>query len=249
MKRGSVLVSMMLVTLALHAGEKRSLRPSLEVPASLAEATAVEPAAIRTWRRPLRFGAWEVRELRRGNTPSFEHGLTIGSLSAESARARQRYGFTLLQDGEALWKSDCFWLASERGLRHQGKKSVTELTLGQRSAVRCTLTPKDGPPVVMEVETSAAPRPAAPDVASTGRFGDDWSVEASYRLAGVPIPAGEATGYLLSRDGVTLAAVETIDGGRILFAPQLSAAERSELAPVAAALLLQPVLDEVLPER
>jgi hypothetical protein len=63
---------------------------------------------------------------------------------------------------------------------------------------------------------------------------------------GSRIPSGDPVGYVVSRGGHALAAVETINRGRVWILPGLDSATREALAATAAALLL---FDSTLSQR
>lgn len=59
-----------------------------------------------------------------------------------------------------------------------------------------------------------------------------------HRFAGSPIPSGDPIGYEIVDGDRALAAVETINRGRVWIAHEVSEEERARIASVATALLL-----------
>lgn len=223
--------------------------PRMALPDALTDSAVetFEGASVRTWRRPFRFGPFEVRNLKKGNLPSSEHGLTIGYLSAGSARARQRYSFDLLQEGLPTAAVTCSWLAGSRGLTHRRGEDTLDLRLAEMSAVRCTLEGRKR--WTLQLETTLAPRLNAPDVESKGSLTDGattFGVIASHRIDGTRILSGEPTGYLFSLDGEPVAAMERTSRGQLILAPGLDSEHRALLAAAGAALFFQEQLAEVI---
>jgi hypothetical protein len=73
----------------------------------------------------------------------------------------------------------------------------------------------------------------------TIEFGPDtWRIRSVRKLEGSSIPSGEPLGYEILRGTDVIAAVETINRGRVWMSPSLSEAEKARVATVATALLL-----------
>jgi hypothetical protein len=223
--------------------------PRMELPPELTSSASesIEGASVRTWRRPFRFGPFEVRNLKKGNLPSSERGLTIGYVSAGNARARQRYTFELMEEDRSAALVACSWLAGSRGLTHRRGDSTTDLRLREMSAVRCTIDTDEL--WTLQLETTLAPRLNAPDVESTGSLSNGsrtFDVIATHRIEGIRILAGEPTGYLFSLDGAPVAAMERTSRGRLVLVPGLDPDDRTLLAAAGAALFFQEQLSEVI---
>ncbi len=223
-----------LTTAALALGSALALagfkEAKVEVPAALAAAAPMEVSGhrVRTLNKPMAFGAYRVTGVREGA----EFSWSTEAFGVRGGSARQRYRFVLEgPEGEArevecrsrsieAWRggwtvelTEAFSPRLACGLRSEGK--LLRLVLGSRAGaeLRGALVGSEG---------------EAPLLA----------VRSLHRLEGSRLPLGAPAGYALERDGAAVAAVETLNRGRIWLAPDLDEPTRGTAAAAAAALLL-----------
>lgn len=185
------------------------------------DAYTVEGANPRRWNQPLAFGPYRTATVNEGTTRSWLADLDI----VQVGRADQGYRLTLndvavechteqLVIGRAgffvdasLGRSPLLVCGYERG--------------GSRSALALSRTGRTEPSLrgELRVENGAA-----------------YEVRSLHRAAGGSLPSGEPFGYEIVRDGRRVAAIETINRGRVWIDP--SVADRDTLAAAAASLLL-----------
>jgi len=67
---------------------------------------------------------------------------------------------------------------------------------------------------------------------------ENYEVAGTHKLAGTPMPLADASGYVLAKNNVPVAAVDVINDGAVWLSQGLSGSERDGLAAAAAALLL-----------
>ena len=65
-----------------------------------------------------------------------------------------------------------------------------------------------------------------------------YAIESTRRLAGTSIPLTDAAGYVITKNGLPIAAVEVLNEGSVRFANNLNTSERDMLAAASAAILL-----------
>jgi len=154
-----------------------------------------------------------------------------------TARARQRYEFTVAEPGAPAWEGRCavgaeFTNVEIRGflggdvevevfgeqsllglLKERGTERSWRLVLGQSTGQR-----------------------SLRGVLANGNL--RFRVQGHHRLTRIPLPVSEAAGYLLSLDGEAVAAVEVINKGAVWIHPSVKPELRGLLAAAAAALLL-----------
>lgn len=208
---------LLFLVLLLAACQTAQMRVAPEL-ASI-EPLAVEGANPRRWNTPIRFGQWATSEAREGMTWDF--GLRL--LGIDANFAFQPYRLTV---GNV--QAECVTRAavlSRKGLS-------VDPAFGRIPALACGfMGAGEG---TLELKTTATN-------AEEGEIefgGMTWGVRSVRNFAGSSIPSGEPLGYEITRDGRVVAAVETINRGRVWMDPSLSARDQSRIAAVATALLL-----------
>jgi hypothetical protein len=208
--------------------------------ATVGELRSVTPLEVRgrngfTWGETFSFGNWVADRVRRGwGATSSWNVFGVGGTS-KTEKFEFRVGRA---GGPALWGQAAVGVT---------QKEVNSFLFGQsvqlRSDEGATLAVSirqegderaDSAARLLMHGTSAAL--LSGDLFISGR--EPVSVRASNALEGTSITMSSATGYLFSRSGRTIGAVEVLNGGRIWIDPALDGADQDALAASAAALLL-----------
>lgn len=204
----------------------------MQLPNSLASATQslkISGHNPRTWNRPFAFGDYKTTTVREGGTYSWSaraFGVTTGV-------AEGSYRMVLAgPDGES-WEIECLARTVE-AWRNGWTIDLTDafsprLICGFNSPSRGHLRR-----LVLGMERNKLHGLVQDATNDQPLFG----VHAVYHLEGARFPSGDPVGYLLDRSEAPVAAVETINKGRVWLGPQLSAEDRGLVAATIAALLL-----------
>lgn len=187
-----------------------------------ADSYAVEGANPRVWNRPISFGEWRTSVVNEGTTRSWLADLDL----IEVGRTDQAYRMTL--NDTAIECHTRELVVGRGGLfldPSLGREPLLVCGIdegGERSILALARTGRTDPSLRGELRGATAT--AALEVRSINRAFDS-------RLS-----SNEPFGFEILRDGRRVAAVETINRGRVWIAP--NAPNRDTLAAAAAALLL-----------
>jgi hypothetical protein len=204
------------------------------VPPALA--TAAEPMEVtganpRFWNRPIAFGPWATAQVREGS---------VWQISSDLLPARARFSsrpYRLeLQGPDGLVQVECM----TRQFRLARDGWSFDPTLGNLPILSCGFHRlEDGQ------EWSMSVRQQAIDLQGTAQSGTgiEWTIRSLHRLDGVSIRNAEPVGYEILEGDRTLAAVETVNRGRVWIDSTLPPATREQLASIASALLLFDFVD------
>lgn len=199
------------------------------VPSELQGVERVPVEGRQGWRQNqrIRFGDYETTSLDR----SWVKGKDFKFSAYESAKRREQFGFVLAESGRERLGASCEATLSRRALR----SDAVDVELRNRSAVFCSLFPSGeaARDWTLSLEESGE-RPLNGELNVGGR---SYVVEGTRALAG-GLPAGETSGYTISRGGQAIAVVEVIGNGSVVISPKCSSDERANLATAATALLL-----------
>lgn len=197
----------------------------MQVAPSLASAPAmaVEGANPRRWNAPVRFGPWSTLEAREGLTWQFGQRL----LGIDAQLAFQPYQFALAAGDQPL-QGECITRAlvlSRHGLSVEpAREALPALACGFRAADEGTLRLRTTLKNTEQGEIAFA--------------GTTWQVRSIHELIGAKVRNGDPVGYEITDGDRIVAAVETINHGRVWMSPALDEKERGKVALVATALLL-----------
>jgi hypothetical protein len=197
----------------------------MQVAPSLASAPAmaVEGANPRRWNAPIRFGSWSTLEAREGLTWQFGLGL----LGIHTQFAFQPYQFALAAGDQPL-QGECITRAlvlSSHGLAVEpAREALPALACGFRAEEEGTLRLRTTLRNTEQGEIAFA--------------GTTWQVRSVHELIGAKVRNGDPVGYEITDKDRIVAAVETINHGRVWMSPTLDEEERGKVALVATALLL-----------
>jgi hypothetical protein len=188
--------------------------------ASPLDVTGANP---RMWNSQISFGPWSTTQVREG----FLWGFGYRLLGIEARYAQQPYQ-VVIASGDGTVQAECMTRAVTLS-RHD---LSVDPTLGKLPALGCGFTGAgEG---VLRLHTTAS---NAED--GTIAFGNDtWNVRSVSQFEGSPMRSSEPVGYEIARAGDVIAAVETINRGRVWIAPGVPADERARIAGIAAVLLL-----------
>ncbi len=207
----------------------------MAVPADLEMNAEVFPCSGRqgfVWTEKFTFGPYAVTDVSRGWTRRFAWG--VGEF--EQSNTKQAYEFRMTAPGGAIWAGQAATGVKKNDLK--GMVLGGELTWGLSHALNFVIRiGKDQAKPLWSLIMGQGSRDklikgALTDGATT------YTVEGTDRLEGSPMPLMEASGYLISKNGRFVAAVEVINEGSVRFAAGLPAEERDLLATAASGLLL-----------
>lgn len=212
---------------------------ALALPPELAAAPRWPVAGRQGWKllETLTFGSYRVQDVRR----SFTKGGDLQFLFYGGSKRRQKFEFTLAEEGIPAWRGQ-----AETNLRRRALGFDFDLELRNKSgfAVRLTaLDPAAGEWTLRLTETRD--RPLEGTLASGGQT---LAVRGTRQLAGTRLPAGETSGYVVEQAGRPVAAVEVINAGALWVDPALEPSTRGPVVAALAALLLFEELRPTLPE-
>ena len=205
----------------------------MSVPAELAatEAFAVTGANPRLWNRPLSFGPWRTSEVREGGRWGFAAPL----LGLEAGFSQQPYRLVLEhEDGRAV-QAEC--VARSVTLSRSGWS--VDPTLGALPALACGFRSDDGDEWTLKLHA----RGTNFEGELSSSSGSPLKIRSVHRLEGSRLPSGEPVGYEIAGDS-PLAAVETVNRGRVWLAPSAGSSIDRRTAAAAAVLLLFEPADE-----
>lgn len=201
-------------------------KAQMELPAGFdaVEAHPVTGHNPSAWKRPISFGPWHTVTVDDGTSKSW----SVEAFGLGAGATRHRYHLVLegrdgtrrevvcLTRGLELWRGsftiDLSGVATRRlacVIRAGEDSSTVSLLLGQ-----------DGNKLRGSLQVDGAV----------------FEIASIHRFKGSRIASPEPVGYTISRDGATAVAVETVNRGRVWFAPD--AAHPTDLAAAASALLL-----------
>lgn len=221
-----------LLPLALAACSTAEVRLPDDLAAS-AESHAVEGLSPRRFGQDFRFGPYRTVHLHERS--EFAWAFPIGAV--DLGRASRPWSYTLVSMGQPPVEVQCRtrqWSA----WRDKGRQSVElDLTgLLARDVLGCGLAVDGREPWSLGLRHTGR--------AWVGRLqpdgnGPGFELRSLHRLAGSAFGSEHPVGYEISRNGRTVAALETINGGRIhLDTAALPERERLVLAAAATALMM-----------
>ena len=222
----TVLTAIAASALPVAAREARlALDPQL---AESASGMPVDGANPRRWGTNLSFGDYRAVEVRDGD--HLEWFFAVGNFGTGAAKSASR--LTLEGPSGAL-RVECL---AKRKVLARGSFSV-DLALGRKPLLMCGLEGPDGDRWTL-VLTERAPNLTGTIQPEEGIDGARLDVRSVHRLEGSKWPLAEPAGYEISEGGRVVAAIETINRGRVWIGSDLDADTRQRVAAVAAALLL-----------
>lgn len=195
-----------------------------------ASAYAVSGHSPRRFGEPVRFGPYSALEMREGST--FSWAVPLGSVDV--GRTAKPYAYTLVAIDQPPVEVQCRLRAWTAGHGDASNRATVDLTALAGPLLACGLQMDGGAPQGLEVArngTRYEGRLQAP-------WGRAYGVRGLNGYAGTPITAPEPTGYAITADGVPLAVVDVLNGGRVHLDDTLDDDQRTYFAAAAAALLL-----------
>lgn len=201
------------------------------------EPLAVTGANPRTWNQPLGFGPFRTSANRDGTELSW----AFEAFGIGAGGASRPYGFRL---ADAAGGGELEVACHTRELRLFRGSFEVDVTAAFRPALACAIRP------AVAVPALGGGAVAAPALLTLAVKAQDYrgelglaggaplEVRSVHRFAGSSLRNPEPVGYELARGGRVLAAVETVNRGRVWLSPDLAGEERRQVASAAAALLL-----------
>jgi hypothetical protein len=224
----------LLVLLALLAAAGLDACRSAELAVDPALAGSTAPLAVaganpRSWRTPISFGAYRTSAVDIGATRSW----LVEALGLGVGEARQPYAVTLETPSGPV-RLECV----NRQLEAYYRGFFVELTGRRNPVLLCGVRAASGDGWALSLSTAAPVGYAGAFAPVAGAGGERLEVVSIHSFAGTPISSPDPVGWQIGRASAVLAAVESINAGRVWLAPTLEAGERDRLAALAAALLL-----------
>lgn len=188
---------------------------------------AVTGANPRTWNRPLGFGPFSTAANRDGTELSW----AFQAFGIGAGGAHRPYGFRLQSPGVIELETACH----TRELRLFRGSFEVDLTAAFTPALACAFRPLPaGLPGTLTLAVKGSDYRGSLELAGGGSLG----VRSVHRFAGSSLRNSDPVGYDFTDRGRTVAAVETVNRGRVWLAPDLDPSVRDQVAAAAAALLL-----------
>lgn len=183
----------------------------------------VEGANPRVWNAPLAFGEWRTGTVSEGTTRSFLADLGI----LQAGKADQAYRFTI-----AGVRAECH--TRELTIGREGV--FVDPTLGRSPLLVCGFERSTGTRSVLALSRTGSAEPSLRgELRELG--GPTLDVRSVHRAEGAAFASGEPFGFEIYSGNERIAAVETINRGRVWIEPTVTA-NRDTLAAASAALLL-----------
>ncbi len=229
MERNKLACLFMLLTAALYLSGCSAAR--MAVPADLKESSQMLVCKGRGgFDESFTMGAYNIREVKRGWTRKSAWGF----LGYSSSNARQNFEFTLVTPGGEQWQGQGATNLKLKELEREAWGGTLKSTLSEKEnlVARCS-GPAGEWTLVLSLDTEEN---LLKGIFNSGN--QTYQITGTHKLAGSPMPLYDASGYLISRGGRQLAAVEVINNGAVWLSRDLSGGERDLLAAAAAALLL-----------
>lgn len=196
----------------------------MQIAPSLSDVAAleVEGANPRRWNSPIRFGRWATTEATEGMTWSFGDRL----MQVDAGYTSQPYRFVLA--GESGYtQAQC----RTRALELSRDGWTVDPSLGRLPLLHCAFSGPD--------EGILRLRNTVRGEEGLAEFGADrWTIRSVRRLEGSRIQSADPVGYEIDADGRVIAAVETINRGRVWISPDLAEEDRRRVAALSTALLM-----------
>lgn len=183
---------------------------------------AVEGANPRRWNQPLAFGEWRTSMVNEGTTRSMFADLDIVQVGKVDQGYRMNLGDVAVE---------CH--TREVVIGRAG--FFVDANLGREPLLVCGLDDA-GTRSLLALSRTGQIEPTFRGELRGVNGGPALEVRSIHRVAGSAIPSGEPFGYEILSNGSRVAAVETINRGRVWIDP--NAPNRDVLAGTAAALLL-----------
>lgn len=192
----------------------------IELPDGAYDVTGANP---RRWNAPLSFGEFATQSVDEGTTRSFLADLGI----VQVGKTDQAYRFTINNV-----RAECH--TRELVIGRAGV--FVDPNLGKEPLLVCGFERPSGTRSVLALARSGRAEPSlVGELRELG--GPALEVRSVHRAEGAAIASGEPFGYEIISDNYRIAAVETINRGRVWIEPTVTA-NRDTLAAASAALLL-----------
>lgn len=220
-----ILAALLGLTLALGCSSAR-----MALPENLKESATMMACKGRGgFDESFTMGPYQVVEVKRGWTRKSAWGF----LGYSSSNTRQQYEYSLITPEGVQWQGQAATNLRQKELEGEAWGGKLEITLSDKENVvaRCS-----GPTSWTLVLTLKSSENLFAGIYNSGN--QTFEIQGTHKLAGSPMPLTDTSGYLISRGGEVVAAVEVINAGAVWMSPKLTAMERDQLAAAAAALLL-----------
>lgn len=224
-------VTTVLTAMGALAGPVAAREVRLALDPQLAESASEVPvkgANPRRWGADLSFGDYRAVGVRDGD--HLEWFFAVGNFGTGAAKSASRL---TLEGPSGAIRVECL---AKRSVLARGSFSI-DLALGRKPLLMCGLEGPEEDRWTL-VLTERAPNLTGAIQPADGIAGERLDVRSVHRLEGSKWPLAEPAGYEISKSGRVVAAVETINRGRVWIASDLDADTRLRVAAAAAALLL-----------
>ncbi len=182
-------------------------------------------------------GTYRIHEVKRGWTKRTSWGF----LFWEKSTASQKFEYALTGSDDVVWNGQAVTNLNQKDLKSETWGGELQIGLSAEQNLVVRLGKKDGSTgwtmLLMKNRANVL----------EGLLGNGsivYEIKGTKKLDGSPMPLGDASGYLLTRTGQNVCAVEVINEGAVWFAGSLTSDERDLLAAAAVGLLLYKDLEE-----
>ena len=212
---------------------------AMRLPEELSAAERWEVKGRQGWKLLQRLDYGGVRVF--GVQRSLTKGGDLQILFYHGSKRRQTFRFSVAdRDGE-LWQGAAATNLRRRAVEHDGFAAEFR----NQSGFSAQLSPADEPEAAWLLELFE--RSEQPLGGTLRRGAETLAVKGTQKLAGTPLPLGETAGYVITRGGRAIAAVEVMNNGAVWLAPDLPAHLRMPVIAAISALLLFEELRPTLP--
>lgn len=208
-----------MITALLFATARIALDPGI----SAIEPYPVEGHSPRRWEKPVSFGPWRTGPVDEPGT----FGFAAQALHLGGGYAKTPYRFRVEGESGSI-DAECF--AHDAKAWYRGIQADLRQAKG-KPVLACAFRGADGVVTTFELKGKGTGK-----YVGTVAGAEPIEVRSEHRVEGSRLPLGEPAGYLLSRGGTPIGAVETLNRGRVWLAD----GSPLEAATVTALLLFVP---------
>lgn len=189
--------------------------------------------------KTIKFGPYQVTDIRRGWTKGSGFSISSGSTEFSSSKAKQKYEFSVSGPDRGKWNAQCATGANWSQLETQGflgGKFGIEFSANQQ--LICNLKPEGGgkESKLFMSRSARAGEDALRGVMIDGATRID--VSATLMIAQSPLKLNDPTGYIFHVGGRPVGAVEVFNKGTVWLDNSVTPEVRSALAATAVVMLL-----------
>ncbi len=199
----------------------------------------VEGRAFSVFDGTFEFGPYRVTDVHRGWTDVDNNSVSSGGSEISSAKAKQKYRFSINGPDRPARAVHCTNTANWSGMETDGLMGGRfGIEASSNHRLDCTLTPDGGgtPSQLVMTRSLSANETALRGVMTDG--GEQIGIAGTHRLDTTSLKMGRTSGYIFRIGDRPVGAVEVINSGTVWLDDSLAPETRSALAAASAVLLL-----------